>query len=213
MGSRLPDLLHSLQIRLVVHHWHNTCVSLSNPLPMLSFIRLSALTVLFLSSVGDVIEILMAMSLVNAAASIDGGLPLMLRAKMISNIIWDFGIGFIPILGDIGDMFFRANTRNAWLLDAYLTEKAKAIREGTVRDPDSGSPHRVAAGELNKDTPTGHPMRQHQGPAQPAPARTGGYLMSGRGRQPDLETGLVDIDPSSGNGGGGQVHGKKKSRR
>jgi len=153
----------------------------------------------------------MALSLVNACASIDGGLPLMLRAKMMSNIVWDFGIGFIPILGDIGDMFFRANTRNAWLLDAYLTEKAKAIREGTVRDPDSGSPHRVAAGELNKDTSTGQPMTQHQMPAHPAPARTGGYLMSGRGRQPDLETGLVNIEAPS--GGGGQVQGKKKSRR
>lgn len=167
--------------------------------------------------VGDIIEILMSLSLINAAGKIDGGLPAMLRARMMTNIMLDFGIGFIPLLGDVGDMFFRANTRNAWLLDTYLSEKAKAIREGQVRDPDSGSPHRVPVTALNQDiTPGRQPQTtQPQGPAKPAPARTGGYLFSGRDRQPDLETGLVDIGPSgNGNGGGSSnMQGKKKSRK
>lgn len=163
--------------------------------------------------VGDVIEILISLSLINAAAKIDGGLPHMLRARMMSNIMMDFAIGFIPLLGDVGDVFFRANTRNAWLLDAYLSEKAKAIREGQVRDPDSGSPHRVPVTALNTDASAGKQpnMTQHQEPARPAPARTGGYLFSGRERQPDLETGLVDIGPS-GNGAGGN-QGKKKPKK
>ncbi|KAM7223632.1 protein of unknown function (DUF4112) domain containing protein [Rhypophila decipiens] len=165
-------------------------------------------------SVGDIIEILMAMSLVNAAAKIDGGLPAMLRARMMTNVLLDFGIGFIPLLGDIGDAFFRANTRNAWLLDTYLSEKAKALRDGHVSDPEGGSPHRVSANALNQDIAPGlqqNPSSQ-QAPTKPAPARTGGYLLAGRERQPDLETGLVDTGPS-GNGGGSNSQGKKKSRK
>lgn len=166
------------------------------------------------------IEILMAMSLINAAAKIDGGLPGMLRARMMTNIMLDFGIGFIPLLGDVGDAFFRANTRNAWLLDTYLSEKAKAIREGQIRDPDSGSPHQVPAAALNQDIGPGTSGRQQrpqggqlQEPARPAPARTGGYLLSGRERQPDLETGLVDSGPSgNGNGRGSNSQGKKSRK-
>ena len=55
------------------------------------------------------------------------------------NIMLDFGIGLIPIVGDLADAMFRANTRNAWLLDAYLTEKATALKTGRVQDPDTGS--------------------------------------------------------------------------
>jgi hypothetical protein len=54
------------------------------------------------------------------------------------NIIFDFGIGLIPFLGDFMDAFYRANSKNAWLLDAYLFEKAKALREGTAEDPQTG---------------------------------------------------------------------------
>ncbi|KAM7197862.1 protein of unknown function (DUF4112) domain containing protein [Rhypophila sp. PSN 637] len=163
--------------------------------------------------VGDIIEILMAMSLVNAAAKIDGGLPAMLRARMMTNILLDFGIGFIPLLGDIGDAFFRANTRNAWLLDTYLSEKAKALRDGHVSDPEGGSPHRVPTNALNQDIAPGRQqnLSSQQAPTKPAPARTGGYLLAGRERQPDLETGLVDIGPS-GNGGGSKNQGKKSRK-
>lgn len=57
---------------------------------------------------------------------------------MMWNISLDFGIGLIPIVGDLADALYRANTRNAWLLDAYLAEKAKALQTGKVEDPESG---------------------------------------------------------------------------
>jgi hypothetical protein len=56
---------------------------------------------------------------------------------MIFNILIDFGIGLIPILGDIADALYRANTRNAWLLETYLVKKAEAQRHGVVQDPDT----------------------------------------------------------------------------
>lgn len=59
--------------------------------------------------------------------------------RMMWNIMLDFGIGLIPIVGDLADALYRANTRNAWLLDAYLTEKAAALKNGKVQDPDTGS--------------------------------------------------------------------------
>lgn len=65
---------------------------------------------------------------------------------MLTNIIIDFAIGLVPLLGDLADVFYRANTRNAWLLDAYLTEKAKALSQGAVQDPDSGKTIQVPPG-------------------------------------------------------------------
>ncbi|CAJ2645489.1 unnamed protein product [Trifolium pratense] len=42
---------------------------------------------------------------------------------MLINIILDFGVGLVPFLGDIADAIFRANTRNAILLEQHLRDK------------------------------------------------------------------------------------------
>lgn len=57
---------------------------------------------------------------------IDGGLPSYLYTKMMINAIIDFLIGLIPFVGDLADAAFKANTRNAILLENYLREKAAA---------------------------------------------------------------------------------------
>ncbi|KAK5653114.1 hypothetical protein OQA88_9213 [Cercophora sp. LCS_1] len=99
--------------------------------------------------IGDVADLLVALYIVKAASKVDGGLPKTLYARMMWNISLDFGIGLIPIVGDLADALYRANTRNAWLLDAYLTEKAKALQTGKVEDPESGKTVAVP-GELRK---------------------------------------------------------------
>ncbi|KAK0637286.1 hypothetical protein B0T17DRAFT_588185 [Bombardia bombarda] len=142
--------------------------------------------------IGDVIDLMMAYSIVNKAAKVDGGLPNTLRAKMMFNIMVDFAIGFVPVLGDFADALFRANTRNAWLLDAYLTEKAKALREGKVHDSDGGSTVNVPSGLRIDDEPqrsAQQPLPQQS--TQPTPAR-GVFLGSGRTRQPDVEMGVSE---------------------
>ncbi|KAK4167661.1 hypothetical protein QBC43DRAFT_311222 [Cladorrhinum sp. PSN259] len=88
---------------------------------------------------GDIADLLMALALIKKASKVDGGLPKRLYSMMFANIMLDFAIGFVPVLGDFADMFYRANTRNAWLLDAYLAEKAKALQAGQVQDPETGS--------------------------------------------------------------------------
>lgn len=85
----------------------------------------------------------MSLALIKSASKVDGGLPKRLYSMMVTNIIIDFATGFVPLIGDLVDVFYRANTRNAWLLDAYLSEKAKALREGALQDPDTGNKIRV----------------------------------------------------------------------
>lgn len=60
---------------------------------------------------------------VRTCGEIDGGLPITLRLNMIGNIALDLIIGLIPFIGDLADAIYKANMRNAHLLEAYLCEK------------------------------------------------------------------------------------------
>lgn len=42
------------------------------------------------------------------------------KLSMIKNIVLDFLIGGIPIIGDIADIFYKANTRNLAILKEEL---------------------------------------------------------------------------------------------
>lgn len=101
---------------------------------------------------GDFADLLVALYIVKKCGKIDGGLPKMMYGRMMWNIMVDFGVGLIPLVGDLADALYRANTRNAWLLDAYLTEKATALKTGRVQDPDTGST--VAVTEEIVSSPT-----------------------------------------------------------
>lgn len=135
---------------------------------------------------GDALDLLVALFIVKRAGKVDGGLPKILYARMMWNIMLDFGIGLIPFVGDIADAFYRANTRNAWLLDAYLTEKAKALREGQVQNPDDGTSIAVPS-ELRASAP---------------------QAQTGRTRRPDVEMGFAPAQMplnTNANGGGGKT--------
>lgn len=57
------------------------------------------------------------------------GLPASVKVQMILNVAFDFVIGLVPFLGDILDIAFKANTRNAIVLESYLRERgAENIR-------------------------------------------------------------------------------------
>ena len=45
--------------------------------------------------------------------------PKLVAARMVANVLLDVAIGAIPLLGDLFDIGFKANTRNIRLLDAY----------------------------------------------------------------------------------------------
>ncbi|KAH6662704.1 hypothetical protein B0J14DRAFT_434527, partial [Halenospora varia] len=81
-----------------------------------------------------VLDAFMAFMVLRTCQEVQGGLPKGVQAKVIFNscyagrdvnIIMDFGVGLVPLIGDIADVLFRANTRNAMVLKEYLYEKAK----------------------------------------------------------------------------------------
>jgi hypothetical protein len=46
--------------------------------------------------------------------------PPEVAARMMGNVLLDIGVGTIPLLGDLFDVAFKANTRNMALLEPYL---------------------------------------------------------------------------------------------
>jgi hypothetical protein len=53
--------------------------------------------------------------------------------RMLANVGVDATVGAIPLLGDIFDLFFRANRRNARLLEKHLAATRKPIDVEAVR--------------------------------------------------------------------------------
>lgn len=54
--------------------------------------------------------------------------PKIVMVRMVINIIIDSVLGAIPIVGDIFDFFFKANLKNARLLDEYRAMPQKTRR-------------------------------------------------------------------------------------
>jgi hypothetical protein len=52
------------------------------------------------------------------------GAPRNLMLKMFANAAIDAGLGTIPVLGDIFDLFFKANTKNLKLVTDFLENNA-----------------------------------------------------------------------------------------
>ncbi|OQE44338.1 hypothetical protein PENCOP_c002G07721 [Penicillium coprophilum] len=87
--------------------------------------------------IGDAGDAALAMMVVKSCEGIDGGLPHALRMKMMLNVIMDFFIGLVPFIGDLADAVYKANTRNAVLLETHLRQKgAKAAPRQTTRRQD-----------------------------------------------------------------------------
>ncbi|CAG7952908.1 unnamed protein product [Penicillium salamii] len=73
--------------------------------------------------IGDASDTALAIMVVRSCGEIDGGLPADLRLKMMSNVILDLVIGLCPLVGDLADAIYKANIRNAHILETYLCGK------------------------------------------------------------------------------------------
>ena len=69
-----------------------------------------------------------AMSLVILARAVRLEVPGVVLGRMAGNIALDAVIGAVPGIGDIADVAFRANRRNARLLEKYMTAPAGTAR-------------------------------------------------------------------------------------
>lgn len=65
------------------------------------------------------------------------GAPNTLLARMLANVGLDALVGAVPLLGDLFDVAFRANVRNAALLDGWLVRSGQA-------EPGAVTPVRLA---------------------------------------------------------------------
>ncbi|PUU80785.1 hypothetical protein B9Z19DRAFT_1100088 [Tuber borchii] len=120
--------------------------------------------------IGDVIDMMLALMVIRTASQ--ANLPSNVTIRMMFNVIFDFVIGLVPFLGDILDIGFKANTRNAIVLESYLRERgAENIRrQGLPQQPDP------SLGD-NFDRDEQQEVITQQPGAQPPPSyQRGGFL-------------------------------------
>ena len=60
----------------------------------------------------------------------DLGLPRVVQLRMLLNVIIDIGIGIVPFLGDVADVFWKSNSKNMALLERHADE----VRPATPGD-------------------------------------------------------------------------------
>jgi Domain of unknown function (DUF4112) len=153
----------------------------------------------------------MAMMVLRTCQQVEGGLPNEVKAKMLFNIILDFGIGLVPFLGDIADALFRANTRNAVVLEKFLRAKGERALKAQGQplpqidpsDPDEFDRHtREEHGpppQYTTSPPTRQGTQQENGYTRAAvphqnnvsEERSGGFFggFGSKKKQPDVERG------------------------
>jgi len=83
---------------------------------------------------GDVLTGLVQAGIV-LVALVHYRVPRALAARMAANVLIDVGIGAIPLVGDVFDVFFKANTRNLQLLNRAEAERRE---RGAVSSRTSG---------------------------------------------------------------------------
>ena len=79
--------------------------------------------------VGDVVGAGMSGFIILTAARMGAPAPVLVR--MVANVGIDSLIGAVPLLGDLFDVAWRANTRNASLLERHLAAPSEAKRAST----------------------------------------------------------------------------------
>ncbi|OCL11847.1 hypothetical protein AOQ84DRAFT_386540 [Glonium stellatum] len=162
---------------------------------------------------GDLIDGLLAFLLYSECRKVACGLDPWVKFQMIVNIALDFAIGVVPVIGDLGDAAFKANTRNLRLLEKTLDSayKPKAQQEAESRLPLDQQPQPATVYEDFSDeeydrrgTPPAYEEQavvRAPAPARvptetrggvPADTRGKGWRSSGsrRERQPDIEMGI-----------------------
>ncbi|SCU98452.1 LAFA_0G18008g1_1 [Lachancea sp. 'fantastica'] len=88
--------------------------------------------------VGDLLILWLSLQVYQEATKINGGLPSGVSAQMITNIALDFGLGLIPIVGDIVSVCYKANSRNVLVLEKHLKRKyGRTIPPVTVGGPNN----------------------------------------------------------------------------
>jgi hypothetical protein len=79
---------------------------------------------LFIPVLGDIIPGVVSFCILAVGLS-NYRLPRIVAARMLANSLLDVSIGWIPVLGDLFDVYFKADTRNVRLLQQYVGRDAQ----------------------------------------------------------------------------------------
>ena len=72
---------------------------------------------------GDALMLFVSLRIVWLGKSL--GMPKALIAQMVKNSAIDFGLGFIPFVGDIVDIFYKANQKNVRIMERWWISQNK----------------------------------------------------------------------------------------
>lgn len=81
--------------------------------------------------VGDAGTAMVSLWIVNEARRL--GMPSHKLAKMVGNVGIDFGLGVVPLVGDVFDLFFKANRKNLAIILDHFGEDGLIDDRGDVR--------------------------------------------------------------------------------
>lgn len=76
---------------------------------------------------GDLVSLGLSLYIIAIARHMN--VPASIISAMVGNVTIDFLIGLIPVIGEIGDFMYKANSRNLKLLEDYLK-----VHEGEILD-------------------------------------------------------------------------------
>ena len=81
---------------------------------------------------GDAIMLFVSLRIVWLGKSL--GLPKALVAQMVKNSAIDFGLGFIPFIGDIVDVFYKANQKNVRIMERWWVSENKGNVDAATQE-------------------------------------------------------------------------------
>lgn len=82
--------------------------------------------------IGDAIVLLMSWHIVYLGRKM--GVPKPVLTRMVRNSLLDFGLGFVPLVGDIVDIFYKANTKNVQLMERWWISNHKDEVDAYARE-------------------------------------------------------------------------------
>jgi len=80
---------------------------------------------------GDFMHLFLALMVYRTCCSVEPDLPSSTKMRMQMNIMIDFAIGLVPIIGDFADAAYKCNTRNVVLLEKVLRARGQKRIKGT----------------------------------------------------------------------------------
>lgn len=115
---------------LKAQRWANV-LDTAVTLPLIPFrIGLDSIVGL-LPGVGDGLMLLAGLRIVMLGRAM--GMPKALISAMVRNALLDFVIGFIPVIGDIGDFFFKSNQKNVRIMEKWwISNNKEAVDKQTA---------------------------------------------------------------------------------